>query len=320
MADPAIILKAMAEATRLRILRLIETQELSVGELVEILRMPQPKVSRHLAVLRRAALVADRREGNCIYYRMPTAELDSLARDVWQAVRAHDDGDRRAAGDSLRLQRVLVRRKTRTASYFDAVAEVWDRIKADYIADALPFLIVSNLLRSDSIAVDVGTGTGDVLLALAPKARRVIGIDSSDKMLATCRKRVEQAGLSNVELRAGEAEALPLSDGEADVALASMVLHHLTDPARGIAEMARVVRPGGKVVIIDLVEHAHDWAREVMADVWLGFTEPQVRGWLEQSGLKNVTYSVSSIDSPIADAARQKLQAFVAVGVKSNAS
>ena len=314
------ILKAFGEDTRLRILRILSAQELSVGELVDVLRVPQPRISRHLGVLRAAGLVRDRRDGNRIYCSMPAGRLEPFAQAVWQAICDRRDNERLLAGDSARLQRVLARRKQRSKAYFDAVASEWDKIRRNYIQDALPFLVVANLLRPDAVAVDVGTGTGEALLALAGAAAKVIGVDSSEKMLEACRARVAEAGLDNVELRLGDAEDLPLADAECHTALASMVLHHLSDPLRGVREMARVVRPGGKVVIIDLIRHGREWAREVMADLWLGFAEQQLRDWLSQAGLDEVTYSVSAIPSPLEPDSPDKLPAFIAVATKPAAA
>ena len=316
MPRVSVILKAFAEETRLRILRLISVQELSVKELVEALEVPQPRISRHLGVLRRAGLAEDRREGNRIFYRVPTGGMGPLAEAVWKAVQSGQGWDGFYREDLDRLEEILAKRKARSKAYFDGVVSEWDRIKRNYIQDALPFLVAANLVRPEGVAVDVGAGTGEVLLALARTGAKVIGVDNSEKMLAVCRQRAEDAGLKNVELRAGDAEALPLADEECDTALSSMLLHHLGDPARGVAELARVVRPGGKVVIIDLAKHDHEWAREIMADVWLGFTEQQIRQWLSRAGLVDVTCSSSAIASPAKDGAKEKLQTFVAVATK----
>jgi ubiquinone/menaquinone biosynthesis C-methylase UbiE/DNA-binding transcriptional ArsR family regulator len=316
MAEFSSILKALGEETRLRILRLISSQELSVNELVEALGLPQPRISRHLSVLRQAGLAEDRREGNRVFYRMSLGEIGPFAQAVWQAVQSHQANGEPFRGDQERLKAVLAKRRARSKAYFDTVVSEWDRIKRDYIQDALPFLVAANLVRADSVAVEVGTGTGEVLVALARTGARVIGVDSSEKMLQACRQRVQASGLRSVELRVGDAEALPVADGECDTALSSMLLHHLADPGKGVAELARVVRAGGKVVIVDLAKHDQEWAREVMADVWLGFTERQIRGWLARAGLAEVTYSSSAIASPAKGGAAEKLQTFVAVAAK----
>lgn len=316
MAKLSGILKAFAEETRLRILRLVSSQALSVNELVEALRIGQPRISRHLAVLKRAGLVADRREGNRVFYRMAPERLGGFPAAVWEAVLSQQAHERFFTQDLARCQKVLAARKARSRAYFDAVAREWDCIKRNYISDAVPFMVVAKLLGPGALAVDIGAGTGEAVAALAATGARVIGVDSSEKMLQVCRQRLTEAALENVELRLGDAEALPLADGECDTALASMVLHHLPDPAAGVREMARVVKAGGKVVIIDLVSHAQEWTREIMADVWLGFSEGQIRSWLTRAGLADVTYSASSLPSPAEEGSGEKLETFVAVAAK----
>ena len=316
MADKIDILRAFGEEIRLRILRLLSAQELFVGELVEILQMPQPRVSRHLGTLRRLDLVRDRREGNWVYYRMDPQKLPPFARAIWDVIDGRALGEAFFPEDEIRLASVLAGRKDRTRTYFNEIAEQWDRIKARYVQDAMGFLIVANLVRPGSIAADIGAESGELLISLAATAGKVIGVDSSEKMLDACRRRVSAAGLGNVDLRQGDAESLPLADGECDTAFSSMLLHHLPDPAVGVREMARVVRPGGTVVLIDLVRHNHDWAREVMADLWLGFTEQQVRGFLAGAGLADAAWSASSVPSPAGGGPDEKLTVFIAAATK----
>jgi len=310
------MLKAFGHDTRLRILRLVSSHELAVNELVEVLDMPQPRVSRHLAVLRQAGLVQDRREGNWIYYRLGVEDSHPLAMAVWGAVRSHCGDSDLFAGDLSRLKQVLAKREARSRAYFDVVLTEWDRIRHNYIDDALSLQVLSGLVRADAVAVDIGAGTGEMLVHLARTTARLIGVDKSEKMLEVCRQRIEQAGLTNVELRQGDAEALPLADGECDTAFCSMLLHHLADPAAGVREMARIIRPGGKIVISELVKHDYDWAREIMADVWLGFTEQQIRKWLAEAGLKGITYWCTNVPSPVSPDSGPRLRAFIATGTK----
>ncbi len=316
MPDITVMLKAMAEETRLRILRLISKQELAVNELTDTLGTTQSRISRHLAILRRAGLVRTRREGNWIYYRVDEAHLSASAKALWAPVRSQVEQAGFFPEDFERLKDTLARREARTKAYFDVVLTEWDRIRRSYIDDHLSFAVVSSLVRPKAVVVDVGTGTGEMLLPLARTAAQVIGIDRSEKMLDVCRQRLARAGLTNVELRLGEAEALPLADGQCDTAFSSMLLHHLGDPAQGVREMARIVRPGGRIVISDLTKHHYDWTREVMADVWLGFTEEQIRQWLAAAGLADVTYSSTELPSPIKAESRPKLRAFLATGAK----
>ena len=312
MVNIAGILKAFGEDTRLRILRLLSRQELAVTELMDTLEMPQSRVSRHLAILRQAGLVSDRRDGNWIYYRTAPDGLDPLARALWETVRRYQDDADFFPEDLDRLKATLGRRETRSKAYFEVVQNEWDKIRRNYIDDPFSFLVASSLVKSDAVAVDVGAGTGELLLSLGKTAGKAIGVDSSDKMLEACRERMEQAGLANVELRLGEAEELPLADGECDVAFCSMVLHHLGDPSRGVGEMARVIKPAGKVVISDLVKHDYDWVREVMADVWLGFAEEQICEWLAGAGLTDITWSSTAVPWPLEADSAVKFRAFLA--------
>ncbi len=315
MATIEATLKSFGQSTRLRILRLVAAQELAVNELVEILEVPQSRVSRHLAVLRQAGVTEVRREGNCIYYRMDAGKIDPFAGALWRAIRAHQEYWDFFPGDLERVKQILAQREARTKEYFDVVVAEWDRIRRNYIDEALSFLAVSSLVGPGAVAVDVGTGTGEVLLSLAQAAGRAIGVDRSQKMLDVCRQRVERSGVKNVELLLGEAEDLPLEDCACDVAFSSMLLHHLGDPVVGVRELARIVKPTGKVVISDLVKHEYDWTREVMADVWLGFTEEQIRQWLTEAGVTDVAYWSTPVPSPV-EPESTKLRAFIATGTK----
>lgn len=314
MANTTEVLRALAEETRLRILRLICRAELCVSELVEALEVPQSSISRHLAALRRAGLVKDRPEGTWVYYQM--ASEGPVVGPLWQAIRPQLDDEGFFPKDLERLKKVLTEREARTKAYFDVVASEWDRIRRLYIEDALAFHVVATLVPSDAVVLEVGMGTGKTLAALAQRVARVIGVDSSEKMLQSCRERVEKHGLTNVTLKLGEAEALPVPESECDTAYSSMLLHHLADPSLGVREMGRVVKPGGKVVITDLVKHDFDWTRELMADVWLGFTEEQVRDWLREAGLVDITYSSAAVPLPLEDESPVRLSAFVATAAK----
>ena len=208
MSNPASILKAFAEDTRLRILRLVSSQEFAVTELVAILGVRQSRVSRHLAVLRNAGLVRDRREGNWIYYRLSAGDLPPFARAVWDAIRCQQGDPQFHPEDLQRLTEALEKRKARSKAYFDAVRTEWDRIRRTYIDDVLSLVVASSLLRPDAVVADLGPGTGSILESLAETAAKVIAVDHSESMLEVCRERIERKGLRNVELRLGDAEML----------------------------------------------------------------------------------------------------------------
>jgi len=317
MAGRLDILKALSEEIRLRILRLVSMQELYVNELVSILDMSQPRVSRHLTVLKNTELVVGRREGNWIYYHANDASDNTFAAEIRHTIDAHLLDETFFPEDLNRLASVLARRKASSTAWFDSVASEWDRIKHNYIQDMLPFMLATNFIQSGAVAADIGTGTREVLLALAASAGKVIGVDNSEKMLEVCRERIAGSELDNIELRLGDAETLPLDDAECDTIFSSMLLHHLTSPRKGVAEMARALSPGGKVVVIDLVKHAHDWTREVMADLWLGFTEQQIQDYLKEAGFIDLNYSTSTVNSPAAGDRAEKLQVFIAIAAKA---
>ena len=310
------ILKAFGETTRLRIARLIAKQDLAVNEIVDTICEPQPKISRHLAVLRRAGLAEKRREGNWIYYRLSEKHLSNFSWTIWQAICAEIDARNFFHEDLERLALTLDKREERSREYFEVIQDEWDRIRKHYIDDALTGIVVSSLVTKDAVAADIGTGTGGILLALADSAGKAIGVDRSEKMLKICKKRIKEKGLQNVELRSGDAEKLPIGDEECDTAFCSMLLHHLAEPKVGLNEMTRITKPGGKVVISDLVKHSNDWAREVMADAWLGFSESEIRELCANAGLVNVTYWTKDLPTTIANEEDVKLRAFIATGTK----
>ena len=316
MQDTASILKCFAENTRLRILRLVSMQELAVKELVSVLSLPQPRVSRHLAVLRRAGLVQDRREGNWIYYRTVADELGPLAAAVWDAVRASLADCDFFPKDLTRLDETLAGREDHSRDYFETMVAEWDRVRRRHIDDALSEDVVAGLVHDRAVVAEIGAGTGQLLVWLAQRAARAIGVDRSERMLQICAERLRREGLDNVELRTGQAEKLPLADGECDVVFSSMLLHHLADPAAGIAEMSRIARPDGKVVVSDLAKHDQDWTREVMADLWLGFTPEQIGQWFAAAGLGDVRYSCDPGAGPGRSGSARKLRTFIAIAVK----
>jgi arsenite methyltransferase len=178
-------------------------------------------------------------------------------------------------------------------AYFDRVAPTWDTMRQDYYGVAVidKAVAAAGLDQPPAdLLVDVGCGTGFLTAGLAPLARRVVGVDDSPGMLAVAQENMRALGLTNVELRPGSVDTLPLATGEANATFANMVLHHAPDPQRMVREMARITRPGGRVVITDMDSHSHEWFRVEMADVWLGFSEAQVRAYFQGAGLVDVEF------------------------------
>jgi ArsR family transcriptional regulator len=315
------ILKTLADPTRVRILSLLEREELAVQELMEVLAMAQSRVSRHLGILREAGLLRDRREGTYVFYRFAPPG-DGAWRDAWALARRELAGDPAAERDAAALARVLEARAHRARSFFDAVGPEWDALRKVFNDDVLRARALAHLAPPDWTVADVGTGTGILAIELARLGLGVIAVDHSPRMLEAARAKLEeqgfafdargvaleQAGVGRIELRGGEAGALPLGDGEVDAALAHMVLHYLPAPAEALREMARVVRPGGALVVVDFVAHEAEWMREELGVQWLGFPPDEVAGWLREIGLERVRVETIAARSP----ARELPEAFIA--------
>ncbi len=280
------VFKTLSDPTRVRILALVEREELAVQELMEVLGMAQSRVSRHLAILREAGLLADRRDGTYVFYRFaPPAE--GPWRDTWELVRRTRRDDPTAERDAAALTRVMDARAARTRRFFDSVGPEWDALRKIFNDDALRARAVARLVDPELRVADIGTGTGVLALELGRLGLRVVAIDNSTRMLDAARAKLEREDVSGVELRLGEASALPLADGEVDAALAHMVLHYLPSPGEAIREMARAVAPGGTVVVVDFVRHTHEWMRQELGVSWLGFAGEEVEGWFGEADLRD---------------------------------
>jgi len=278
------VFKTLSDPTRVRVLALLEQEELAVQEIMDVLGMAQSRVSRHLAILREAGLLRDRRDGTYVFYRFEVP-AEGPWHDAWDLVKQSLDDDPTRARDVAALAQVMEARAARTRSFFDAVGPEWDALRKVFNDDALRTRAITRLVAPDLCVADVGTGTGILASELARLGLRVIAVDHSPRMLEAARAKLAAEGLGGVELRAGEANALPIADGEVDAALAHMVLHYLPSPAEAIREMARVVRPGGAVVIVDFVHHEHEWMRQELGVAWLGFAADEVEGWFTDAGL-----------------------------------
>jgi ArsR family transcriptional regulator len=290
------VFKTLADPTRVRILALLEREELAVQELMEVLAMAQSRVSRHLAILREAGLLRDRRDGTYVFYRfLPPPE--GAWREAWSLVREGLSRDATADRDAAALARVMEARKARTRRFFDEVGPEWDALRKVFNDDALRARAVNRLVEPGLRVADVGTGTGILALELARLGLRVVAIDHSARMLEAARAKLEREPGLSVELRRGEAGALPLADAEVDAAFAHMVLHYLPSPGEAVRDMARVVRPGGVVVIVDFVHHQHEWMRDELGVTWLGFREDEVAGWFGAAGLTDFRREVSELAS-----------------------
>lgn len=288
------VFKILSDPTRVRILGLLEREELVVQELMDVLGMAQSRVSRHLAILRDAGLLVDRRDGTYVSYRFaPPAE--GPWRDTWNIVRGSLENDPTAKRDRTALERTLEARGERSRSFFDAVGPEWDALRKVFHDDVLRARAVNRMIDPDQTVADVGTGTGILAGELARLGLRVIAVDNSSRMLDAARSKLgAQQLLEAVDLRRGEAHRLPIDDDSVTAAFAHMVLHYLPSPAEALRDMARIVKPGGTLVVVDFLQHEHEWMRQELRVVWLGFPADTIREWLEQAGLEQVRIEVEA--------------------------
>ena len=273
---------AVSDPVRCRALLLLEQGELTVTELCAVLQMPQSSVSRHLKTLGDEDWVASRRDGTSRYYGMSGDNLDPPARRLWSIVREQCAATPDAAQDQQRLADVLARRRKASQDFFAGAAGRWDRVREELFGGTFFLWSILGLLDPDLVVGDLGCGTGLLSHAIAPHVGRVIAVDASPDMLDAARDRL--AGQEQVEFRQGDIEALPIADGALDVAILSLVLHHVPDPARALTEVARVVRPGGRVLVVDMFPHDREDYQQRMGHVWLGFSEKQVTKALVGAG------------------------------------
>lgn len=281
-------LTALSDPTRCRILRLLEQHELTVGELCASLQLPQSTVSRHLRVLSDEGWVGARGEGTSRFYKSSFDELESGARDLWMIVREELGNSLGVAGDSRRAESLLAKRRAKVRLFFDNAADTWDELRAQLIGDRSDLMALLDLLDRDWVVGDLGCGTGHISEALSHSVGRVIAIDESGPMLAAARARL--ADSPNVELREGHIESLPLDDTSLDAAILFLVAHFITDPARAMMEVRRVLKPGGRLLIVDLVSHDRDEYVAQLGHVWQGFESAQILEWLTTAGFVSSRY------------------------------
>lgn len=280
-------LGALADDIRSRALLLLHRHELSVGELCAVLQLPQSTVSRHLKVLGDGGWVVARADGPSRRYTM-APDLEPEARRLWQVVRAQLADGPAAAQDAERLRSVLAERRSRSQEFFAASVAQWDAVRAELFGHRTDLLALPGLFDEEWTLGDLGCGTGQVAAAVAPFVRRVIAVDQSRAMLAAARARLR--GVENVEIRSGDLEELPIEDRELDAAVLLLVLHYLVDPAKALSEAWRVLKPGGRLLVMDMTPHARDEYRQTMGHVWQGFDAEQIGAWATEAGFERVRY------------------------------
>ena len=279
------VLRAAAEETRLRILVLLTEGELSVSDLTDILGQSQPRISRHLKLLVEAGLVERHREGAWAFFRL--TDRGAALRIIRPTLDDLDRSDPQLLEDRTRLEGVRAQRSQAAQAFFSRLAPDWDRLRSLHAPEAVVEAAVLDSLGGKPLRnlVDLGTGTGRMLQLLAPRAARVVGLDASHAMLSVARANLEKAGLRGIELRQGDIYAPPFPRNTFDLVIIHQVLHYLDDPARAIREAARLVAPGGRILVVDFAPHGLEFLREAQAHRRLGFAADQVAGWLDEAGL-----------------------------------
>ena len=297
MANPALVfdhLGSLADATRSRILVLLEGSELTVSELCQVMQLPQSTVSRHLKILSDERWIVARDSGASRFYSMPVSRLDPVARRLWNVVREQVASSSAAQQDARRKASVVTSRRVKMVAFFDGAAPAWDQMRAELIGARTDLLGLLDLLDESWTVGDLGCGTGYLTEAIAPVVKQVIAVDESGAMLSAARRRL--SALENVEVRNGSVEDLPIDDGALDVALLFMVAHFVLEPVKVLKEIKRVLAPGGRLVILDLTSHEREEYSLQMGHIWQGFSEEQLRSWVQDAGLSVARYRVLPAD------------------------
>lgn len=302
------LLRVAADPNRLRILLLLEQEELSVAELQEILTMGQSTISTHLSQLKSAGLVEDRRTGKSSLYRLTPNGSEGIVTPL--LTRAREETPE-ARSDQAEMRRIVKKRQDRMRSFFDSVA---GRLGKDYVPGKSWKSVAEALLRllPPMTIADLGAGEGSFAMLLAQRATKVIAVDTSSKMIEVGRELATRHGVSNLDFRLGDMEELPIDDAAVDLVFFSQSLHHAMHPGRAIREAWRILRPGGRVILLDLAKHRFEEARELYADEWLGFGEAELESMLQQSGFTIIETSIVDRDPEA-----PQFQTLLAIGTKS---
>jgi ArsR family transcriptional regulator len=297
--NPAVVdqLSVLSDAIRMRMLAILEGRELTVSELCDVVQLPQSTVSRHLKTLLDGEWVASRRDGTRRLYTLPLTEIDDSAKRLWQVVREQIASSAAASEDERRLKQVLERRKTQSEAFFSSAAGQWDRLREELFGPTSHLRALAGLLDSEEVVGDLGCGTGQVSQWLAPFSNRIIAVDASKEMLKAARERL--SGQRHVEIRQGSLEKLPIHNEELDVALLLLVLHHVPEPKRALAEAARSLKPGGRLLILDMLPHEREEYRQTMGHVWLGISQKQMKEWLRDASFTGIRWQPLPPDTKI---------------------
>ncbi len=283
------LFKCLSEGIRLRLIRLLATEELGGGELRQILDVPQSTLSRHLNVLKDSGLVSARREGNRSFFFLDhQPQLNGTTDDILKIVHDLTAGDPALDADAERLKEVLECRRQAVLEHFEAAGESWDEFQTQHADPVVKHLAINRLVPSGQVLVDAGCGSGYLIPELAATQGQVIAVDNAPAQLERARAHCRRAEISNVEFREGELESLPLASREATGVFAHLTLHHTPSPELAVREMVRILKPGGTLVITDFLPHEESWLRDEHADLWLGFEPRVVSQWMQNAGLTDI--------------------------------
>lgn len=310
------LFKALSDPTRHRLLQVLGHHELSVSELVCVLGQPQSTISRHLKVLRDAELIHDRRDGTTVLYEASPSEPNGQAASLRE--RIHDWLDTQPLPRTLadRLETTIRRRSKAGEDFFGRIGHRWDQMREEHFGGRFHLEAFSALLPPEWTVADVGTGTGYLLPQLARTFRKVIAVEPVAAMLAAARSRPEVDGFSNISFRHGGLDELPIPTESVDLALAFLVLHHVSDPSGAIREMARVIRPGGWVMIVEQSAHEMAAFHERMQDRWWGFERGQLAELVTANALGDIRHRVLPTGEDRAGNAPEAPELFVLTGRK----
>lgn len=312
MSDPWETLRLLADPTRSRMLHLLHRGELAVGELQEILGLPQSRISTHLALLRKAQLVKDRRDGKKSFYSL-SRDLPASVAGIVDAALAASAREPRSAADQRALQRIVEKRRQKAEQHFNLVA---DRLGRNYCPgrswEAIGQMLF--LLTPRVRIADLGAGDGTLSRLLARQAESVHCVDNSPRMVQVGRALAKKEHLRNLTYVLGNIEKVPLRDRSIDLALLSQALHHAENPRQALAEAFRILKPGGRLLILDLRAHRFEKARELYADRWLGFEENELHDWIEEAG-----FSQSEVRVVAKEAKEPCFETILATGTKPGA-
>lgn len=309
MSQPSDTLKLIADSTRLRMIHLLQTQELSVAEIQEILEMGQSRISSHLSLLRQADLVSDRKDGKKTYYSL-NRKIDSGSRSILEVSCQKALTEDERTSDLRQLNRILSTRQSKAAEYFNALAgkmgknycpgRSWEAI-SHFLVQLMPSLRI----------IDLGAGESLMAQLLASNAEHITCVDSSEKMVAFGQELAKKNGFSNIDYLCGDIEKVPLEDNLFDLAILSQALHHAENPSAALSEAYRLLRPGGKLILLDLKEHTFEKAHELYADRWLGFSPKYLHQLLEDCGFQSIL-----IDTVAKETEAPNFETILASGVK----